>query len=291
MVMPAIVLIIVFSYLPMYGLMMAFQDFKLGDLPGFSNFVGLKHFLVLFSDRNIVRITRNTLAMSVLKLLIAFPAPIILALLFNEIPYLRFKRVMQTVSYMPHFLSWVVVAALMFELFSADSGIVNFLLQKTGLTAKPILFMGDSNYFWPLVVGSEIWKETGWGAIIYAAAITGIDQEQYEAAEIDGASRLSKMRHITMPGIMPTVVILFILSASNILSSNFEQVMMLTGNLNNRAIAATSDVIDTFIYSYGIRQGRFSFAAAATFIKSIIGAGLLVIANQGSRWLKQESLW
>lgn len=291
MVIPAVVLIVVFSYLPMYGLIMAFQNFKLGDLPGFSEFAGLKHFQMLFADRNIGRITRNTLIMSLLKLFIAFPAPVLLALLFNEIPFVRSKRVLQTVSYMPHFLSWVVVAALMFELFSADSGIVNYLLLKSGLTAKPVLFMGESKYFWSLVVGSEIWKETGWNAIIYAAAINGIDQDQYEAAGIDGASRFSKIRHITLPGIMPTIVILFILSASNILSANFEQVMMLTGNLNNRATAETSDVIDTFIYAYGVRQGRFSFAAAATFIKSIISAGLLVLANSGSRWFKQESLF
>jgi putative aldouronate transport system permease protein len=275
----------------LYGLLMAFQNFQLGDMPGFSPWVGFKHIVVLFQDHNLNRVVRNTVAISLLKLLFTFPAPIFLALLFNEIPFLRFKKIMQTISYMPHFLSWVVVSAMMFELFSADNGIVNHVLMQLNIVSKPILFMGDSSYFWTLVVGSDIWKETGWGAIIYVAAIMGIDQEQYEAAQIDGAGRISRIWHITMPGIMPTVMILFILAASNILSSNFDQIMMMTGNLNNRAIAERSDVLDTFIYSFGIRQGRFSFATAASFIKSVIGATLLILANQISKWAKQESLW
>lgn len=279
LVVPSILMILIFSYIPMYGIIMSFQNFQLGDLPGFSKWAGLMQFRYLFKDPNFLTVLRNTVVISSLKLLICFPAPIVLAVMLNEITSLPFKRTVQTISYLPHFISWVVGATLMFDFLSADNGAVNSLLKAVGLIHQNILFFGNQDYFWPIAVTTDLWKELGWNAIIYIAAITSIDSELYEAAEIDGAGRYAKMWHITIASIRPTIVLLFIFTVGNLLNANFDQVMMLTNQMTNAMLRQTADIIDTYVYRMGISQGRFSYAAAAGLFKAVINFGLLLGAN------------
>ena len=280
LVIPGIIHIIIFSYIPIYGVLMAFQEFQLGDFPGISQWVGLKHFVLLFTDPNFMTVMRNTIVISMLKLLINFPVPIIFALMLNELTSKRFKRSLQTISYLPHFISWVVGATLMFDFFSVDNGAVNFILQSIGLIKEPIFFFGKGEYFWGMLVGTDMWKELGWSSIIYIASITSIDAEIYEAADVDGAGRFAKMWHITIAGIMPTIILLLIFTVGNLLNANFDQIMMLTNQMGNAQLRQFADVIDTYVYRVGIREARFSFAAAAGLFKSAVNIGLLLMANQ-----------
>jgi putative aldouronate transport system permease protein len=283
LVIPGIIHILVFSYIPMYGVLMAFQEFQLGDFPGLSTWVGLKHFMILFRDPNITTVMRNTIVISVLKMVINFPLPIIFAVLLNEISSKKLKKAVQTVSYLPHFISWVVAATLMFDFFSVDNGAVNTALMQFGLISRPIHFFGEGKYFWSMVVGTDLWKELGWSSIIYIAAITSIDFELYEAAEVDGAGRFAKMWYITVQSILPTIVLLFILTIGQLLNANFDQIMMLTNQMGNAKLREYADVIDTYVYRTGLRETRFSFAAAAGLFKSIVNIILLFIANQLAR--------
>lgn len=291
MVIPWILLILVFSYFPMYGLIMAFQQYNLGDTIGFSKWVGLQHFQAFFQAPELLQIIRNTLSISFLKLIFCFPLPIILALMLNEVRYATFKRTIQTITYLPHFISWVVVAGLTFDILSIDGGIVNHFLISLHLIKEPILFMGEPNYFWPIVIITDVWKEIGWGAIIYIAAISSIDQELYQAASIDGAGRMRKIWHITLAGIKPTIVILLILSIGGILNAGFEQILLLTNNLRNSMVYETSEIIDTYVYRVGISQMRFSYATAAGIFKSVLSVILLVIANKAANKINDEGLW
>ena len=192
LVIPAILHILVFAYIPMYGILMAFQEFQLGDFPGLSEWVGVKHFVLLFKDPNFSRVLRNTVVISALKLAICFPLPIVFAVLLNELRGKHFKRTVQTISYLPHFISWVVAATLLFDFFSVDNGAVNSALQALNLIERPIHFFGKGEYFWSMLVGTDLWKELGWNSIIYVAAITSIDSEMYEAADIDGAGQIGR---------------------------------------------------------------------------------------------------
>lgn len=291
MVLPWIVFIIIFSYLPMYGLIMAFQNYQLGDLPGISKFVGLEHFQMLFSSQEFPLIMRNTFAISFLKLIFAFPAPIIFAILLNEVSGMYFKRTIQTISYLPHFVSWVVVAGLTFDFLSPDGGALNAMLQSAGMIKETITFMGEPKYFWTITVVTDIWKEIGWNAIIYIAAIAAIDPELYQAADIDGAGRLRKIWHITLSGIKPTIIILLILSISNLLNAGFEQILLLTNNLTNTTVQDVADIVDTYVYRTGIMQMRYSYATAAGLFKSVISIVLLTMANYTARKLGEDSLW
>jgi putative aldouronate transport system permease protein len=280
LVIPAIIHIIIFSYLPMYGIVMAFQEFDLGDFPGLSQWVGFKQFQLLFHDPNFMNVLRNTVVISLLKLLICFPVPILFAVLLNEITGKNFKKGVQTISYLPHFISWVVAATLLFDFFSVDNGAINGALQAMHIIKEPIYFFGKGEYFWWMLVGTDIWKELGWNAIIFIAAITAIDAELYEAAGIDGASRYQKMWHITIASIKPTIVLLFILTVGNLLNANFDQIMMLTKQMGNAQLRDYADVIDTYVYRVGLREGRFSYAAAAGLFKAVINFGLLLGANK-----------
>lgn len=291
MVIPWIIFIIIFSYIPMYGLVMAFQNYQLGDIPGLSQWVGLKHFKMLFQNTEFLQVIWNTLGISFLKLLICFPAPIILAILINEVSSVRFKRTVQTISYLPHFVSWVVVAGLTFDLLSVDGGIINYFLLKWNFIKAPILFIGESKYFWGIVIITDLWKEIGWNAIIYIAAIVSIDPELFQAAEIDGAGRLAKIWHITLASIKPTIIILLILAISNLLNAGFEQILLLTNNMTNSMVRDVADVIDTYVYRMGIQQMRYSYAAAAGLFRSIVSIILLTVANYMARKLSDESLW
>jgi putative aldouronate transport system permease protein len=279
LVVPAIVYIFVFMYIPMFGMLMAFQQYRLGDFPGFSQWVGFEYFIQLFNDPNFPRVLRNTLAMSSLRIIFGFPMPIIFAIMLNEVRIIAFKRVTQTISYLPHFISWVVAATLMFDFFSVDNGAINNMLMFIGFTDTPINFFGRSQYFWGLATVTDIWKGLGWNAIIYVAAITSIDSELYEAASIDGAGRMAKIWHITIAGIKPTIIILFILAMGGLLNSNFDQVWMLTRQMNNVMLRETADVIDTYILRVGIREFRYSFGAAAGVFRTVINFTLVLIAN------------
>jgi putative aldouronate transport system permease protein len=279
LVIPSILLIIVFSYFPMYGVIMAFQDFRLGDFPGLSEWVGFKHFVDLFTEPNFIRSIRNTVVISVLKLAINFPLPIFFAVLINEMKLPFFKKTVQTISYLPHFISWVVCARLMFDFFSAE-GAVNELLVSLGLLEMPIVFFNRANYFWGMAVFTDIWKELGFSSIIFLAAIASIDQEMYEAADIDGATRLQKMWYITLAGIKPTIALMFVFSAGGLLNANFDQIMMLTNQMGNAMLRETADVIDTYIYRIGLSNGRYSFASASGLFKSLINFTLLLTVNK-----------
>lgn len=291
MVLPWIIFIVVFSYIPMYGLLMAFQDYKLGDIPGFSSWVGLKHFTMLFQNSEFIHVIENTLGISLLKLVICFPAPIILALLLNEVRSVAFKRTVQTVSYLPHFVSWVVVAGLTMDVLNPSGGILNQILIQLNIIRKPILFIGEPKYFWGIVISTDLWKEIGWNAIIYIAAIASIDPELFQAAEVDGAGRFSKMWHITLPSIKPTIIILLILAISNLLNAGFEQILLLTNNMTNTMVRSTADVIDTYVYRVGITQMRYSYATAAGLFRSVVSIIILTVANLIARKTTEESLW
>jgi len=279
LVIPGIIFVFVFMYIPMYGILMAFQNFQLGDIPGFSEWAGLEYFRQLIADPFFPRVVRNTLAMSLLRIFIGFPMPIIFALILNEVRISKFKKPVQTISYLPHFISWVVAATLMFDIMDYDNGMINNALMALGLIKEPILFFGRSQYFWAIATVTDIWKTIGWNAIIFIAAITSVDPELYEAAAIDGAGRLQRIWYITLQCILPTIVILFIFTVGSLLSSNFDQVFMLTRQMGNSSIMETADVIDTYILRTGLRGMRYSFAAAAGFFRTVVNFSLVLFAN------------
>ena len=279
LVIPGILLLFVFSYIPIYGLVMAFQEYRMGDFPGQSEWVGFKQFIALFTDKNLPRVLRNTLAISGLKLTIGFVCPIVFAVFLNEMHRDGIKKVIQTISYLPHFISWTVCATLLFDFLKADGGAVNELLVGLHLINEPIDFFGRGDLFWGLALISDTWKELGWNSIIFISAMAGVDAEMYEAADIDGATRAQKMWHITIKAIKPTIVLLFIMNVGGILNQNFDQIMMLTKQLGNPMLKETANVIDTYIFQVGISQNRASFGTAAGLVKSLINFVLLIGAN------------
>lgn len=287
MVIPALILIFIFSYIPMYGVLMAFQDYNIFN--GFWNspWVGFKHFSMFFHAPEFWTILRNTIIISLLKFGIGFPAPIILALMLNEVRQMFFKRVIQTISYLPHFLSWVIVAGFAMSILSTDNGSLNILLQKLHLIKEPIGFLGRAEYFWGIIVSTSVWKEIGFNSIVYLAAIAGINPSLYEAASIDGAGRVKQVFMITIPSIMPVVVIFMILAIGNLLSAGFEDILLLGANPVLRDVAS---VIDTYVYRVGITNQRYSYATAVGLFKAVISVGLLTFANYFAR-RSGNSLW
>lgn len=276
---------IIFNYIPMYGVIIAFKNYDITRTISESPWVGLEHFREFLSDDNFGYVMRNTLGISLLKLM-TFPIPIIFALFLNEVRSLRFKKAIQTISYLPHFLSWVVLGGILATWLS-DVGIVNEMLMALNLIDKPITYLAEPKYFWTIVITSDLWKELGWSAIIYIAAITSISPEMYEAARIDGAGRFQQMWYVTLPSIKGTISILFILAVSGVLNSNFDQILVLRNSLNDSA----SNVIDYYVYYTGISSGRFSYSAAIGLFKSVIALTLLLIANQVSKKLNDTSLF
>ena len=251
----------------------------MGDFPGQSEWVGFKQFIALFTDKNLPLVLRNTLAISGLKLTIGFVCPIVFAVFLNEMHRDGIKKVIQTISYLPHFISWTVCATLLFDVLKADGGAVNELLVGLHLINEPIDFFGRGDLFWGLALISDTWKELGWNSIIFISAMAGVDAEMYEAADIDGATRAQKMWHITIKAIKPTIVLLFIMNVGGILNQNFDQIMMLTKQLGNPMLKETANVIDTYIFQVGISQNRASFGTAAGLVKSLINFVLLIGAN------------
>lgn len=281
-----VVWMIIFNYIPMYGVIIAFKEYRIINTINNAPWVGLTHFKEIFRDREFFLTMKNTLGISLLKLLIGFPLPIVFALLLNEVGSTGFKRTAQTISYLPHFLSWVVLGGIMIPWFS-ETGFFNNLLNIFSPGREPVAFLGRPDGFWILSVLSDTWKEMGWGAIIYLAAIAGIPNELYEAARVDGAGRFQKMRYITLPSIAGTVTILLILAISGILNTNFEQMLVLNNPLNNEA----SNVIDLYVYRTGIRGLRLSYSAGVGLFKAIIALILLLGANGISKKIQGRSLF
>lgn len=281
----AIVWLIIFAYVPMYGLIYSFYKYVPGKKLADCKFVGLDNFEAFFRLPDAGMVIRNTLVISGLGLTIGFVAPIILALLFDELKNVAFKRVAQTVSYLPYFVSWVVVASIITSV-AGNEGSLNEALMAFGFIEKPIDFLGEGKYFWALITIANIWKGIGWSTILYMSAIAGIDQELYQAGAVDGLGRFGMVWHITLPGILPTIVLLFVLGCGNILSAGFEQQLLL-GRPTTREYY---EVIDTYVYRYGIQLGRYSFATAVGFMKSIIGLVLVFITNGLSKKLTDMSI-
>jgi putative aldouronate transport system permease protein len=291
LVIPPILYVILFFYGPMYGIITAFQEFKLGDKFGFSEWVGLRHFKTLFEDPNFVRLMRNNLVMGLLRIIIGFPIPIIFALLLNELRTVWFKKTVQTISYLPYFVSWTVIAALMFDFFSLEHGAVNELLMALGILKEPRNWFGNSEFFWGLFTVTHVWQSMGFSAIIFIAGISSIDPELYEAASIDGAGRFRQMWSITLAGIKPTIIILFILTVGSLMATSFDQVMMLTRMMQNSFLRETADILQSYSFRVGIGQRRFSFGSAVGFYTTMINFVLLVIANWISRRFSETSLF
>jgi putative aldouronate transport system permease protein len=280
-----IIYVFIFNYIPMYGVIIAFKDFKMGLGIIGSEWNNFEHFRELFTDYFFIRVLRNTLIINFYKIIFGFPAPIILALLLNEIGNLYFKKISQTISYLPHFLSWVVLAALFIEFLSPQTGPINYLLGLIGI--KPIYFLASDRFFRSILVVTGIWQGIGWGSIIYLAAISAVNPELYEAAEIDGAGRFKRMKHITIPSIMPVVVLLWILRMGAILSSAFDQVF----NLLNPVVYEVGDVIGTYVYRKGILQAQFAYGAAVGLFVNVVGIIALVATNYIAKRFSEYTLW
>lgn len=283
---PLVVHQIVFKYSCMYGVLLAFKDFKYNAGIIGSPWVGLKYFDQFVHQYNFWQLLTNTIRMTFSSLIFGFPTPIILALLINEVNARRTKKVIQTFTYLPHFVSWVVVISIFTNLLSPNGGLVNEALGKLfGMTPK--YFMGERKYFLPTYLLLGMWKEMGWGSIIYLAAITGVDTELYEAAALDGAGRWRKMFYITLPCILPTVVIKFLLNVGGLMGVGFDQVYLMQTPQN----LEVSEAINTYVVKEGIRQGHYSFATAVGLFQSVIGMMLMYISNKISKTLSETSLW
>ncbi len=285
MFLPAAALLIVFNYVPMYGVVLAFKDFSpRAGIVG-SPWVGLKNFRALFADPYFFTVLGNTLKISLLKFVCGFPVPIILALMLNEVRSSKFKRTVQTFSYLPYFISWVVVAGILINICSVEGGVVNQIIQFFG--GKPINFFGNGKAFLVLVIISDIWKGAGWGTIIYFAALSSIDPVLYEAASIDGANRWQRMAHITVPSLGPAVSINLIMTCSNFMYAGFDQIF----NLYNRTVYESADIIDTYVYRIGITDGNYQMSTALGLFNSVISLVLILLANKLIKKLGGRALW
>jgi len=285
-----LIFLLLFSLIPMAGILISFTDYdiKTGFAGMFhSPFVGLKHFVDFVSNRKFFTLVRNTVGISVLKLIFSFPLPILFSIMITEMRGKGYKRLVQTASYLPHFISWTIVAGMIHAFFSTSTGMVNEVLLGLGLIQKPIPLLIDSDLYFLLAVTSEIWKEMGWSAIIYLAAISGIDPSLYESAQIDGAGRLKRIWHITLPSIRGTISVLLILAIGNLFSANFDQAMLLGNSMN----ISHSEIIEVFVYKSGLSQGRYSYATAAGLFQSVISFILVLSANSTSRKLMGTSLF
>ena len=286
MILVGVVYFVVFRYATMYGVLIAFKNFKARRGIWGSEWVGLKNFQAVFGGADVARVFRNTIQISLMKLLTGFPAPIILAILLNEIYHPRFKKVVSSVLYMPHFLSWTVFGGILFSLFSSTTGsIPRFVLNVSGVQMPSLIT--DPAYARAFLYASNIWKEVGWSTIIYSAAIAGIDQQLYESAIIDGANHFQEIWHITLPCIRVTIATLLVLDVGNIMSAGFDQIFNLHTNMN--AAKSSVEILDTYVYEVGVKNGKFSYSAVVGITKSVINAVLLVIANTTVGKLTGES--
>ncbi|WP_407671701.1 ABC transporter permease [Paenibacillus guangzhouensis] len=283
---PFVIWVFVFSYVPVWSWLMAFQKYRPGKSIFEQKWVGFDNFIELFQDERFYIVLRNTLGMSVMGLIAGFTVPILFAVLLNELRQQLFKRFVQTISYLPHFVSWVVVAGIVTKMLSIDGGIINELLLKLHIVDEPVQFMAKGSWFWSILTASDLWKETGWNAIIYLAAIAGIDPEHYEAAKVDGASRLRQIWHITIPGIRSTIIVLLILSIGHLIGIGFEKQFLLGNNL----VKDYSEVLELYALNYGLGMGRFSYGTAISIFNSVISIALLFAANGLFKRITKESV-
>lgn len=284
---PFIIWVAIFCYAPLIGWLMAFQKYKPAKGLFDQVWCGFDQFKILFTDPNFFNVLRNTLCMAIINLTLGFICSIGFALLLNEVRRVLAKKFIQTVSYLPHFLSWIIVTGLVQMILSPDPGIINQILLGLHLVDQPINFFANPKYFWGIVGMTNVWKEVGWGSIIYLSAITSINPDLYEAAEIDGAGRFKKMLHVTLPGIKPTIIILLIMNIGNIVNAGFEIQYI----LGNGLIQDVSQTIDIFVLRYGISLGNYSLATAAGIFKSVISIVLIFIANRFAKSVGEERLF
>ncbi|MDF2647165.1 MAG: binding-protein-dependent transport system inner rane component [Paenibacillus sp.] len=285
LLLPGLVFLLLFKYTPMYGLIIAFKDFNIFKGIMGSPWVGMQHFNKLFNSSDFYMVLRNTLIISFYKIVILFPIPIIIALLLNEVRRAFFKRFVQTVIYLPHFLSWVVIAGLFVNILSPSSGLVNQLIEYMG--GQPIRFLLDNDWFRTVLVATAGWKDAGWNAIIFLAAIAGVDQEQYEAAKMDGAGRIQQMISITLPGIATTIFLMLILRLGSVLEAGTEQILL----LYNASVYETGDVLGTYIYRMGLGNMDYSFSTAVGLFNSVVGFVLILLGNYCSKKFTEKSVW
>ena len=285
MLAPAIIWFLLFLYKPMYGLQIAFKDYSIFRGIEGSPWVGWEHFQTLFGSDQFVRAVMNTIKISALNLLFGFPAPIILALMFNEILNAAFKKTAQTIVYLPHFISSVIIAGIVITAFSPSAGIINTIIGWFGI--EPIYFLTKPEWFRPIFIGTGIWQEAGFGSIVFLAAIAGVNPSLYESAVVDGANRWQMIWKITIPSIMPTILIMLIIRIGNIMEVSFELIIL----LYQPATYATADVVNTFIYRQGIQGGQYDIAAAAGLFNAVVAFALVMIANSISKRFSRTSLW
>jgi putative aldouronate transport system permease protein len=286
MSLPFVLYVLLFSYVPIWGWTMAFQNYKPARTFFQQDWAGLRWFKFLFTDSGFLRVLRNTIAMSFINMALGYVTAIVFALLLNEFRKTGFKRVVQTISYLPHFLSWIIVTGLVATMLSVENGAVNDLLVFLGIIDEPVLFLSEPKYFWGIVGFTYVWKEAGWNTIIYLAAMAGIDPALYEAAEIDGCNRYRKMWFITLPGIKSTIVIMMIMSIGHILDAGFELQYL----LKNGLIQDVAETIDIYVIKYGIENFNYSLATAAGMFKNVVNISLIFIANALAKRAGEERL-
>lgn len=279
-----VIYIFIFRYIPMYGLQIAFQNYNMFN-PAATYWVGFQHFETLFSTHAFPNVLWNTLNISLLKLLFGFPAPIILALLLNEFRHLAFKKVCQTLLYLPFFISWVIMTGIIQMLLHPTHGVITEFM--TWITGNTVHVLTSTTHFVPMLIITELWKNMGWGTIIFFAAISNVDDQLYEAAVMDGAGKLKQAIHITLPSIRPVIIIVLILSLGNIMNAGFDQIFM----LYNPMVFSVADIIDTYVFRRGIIQADYSFAAAAGFFRSFVALILIVLANYAVRLFGDDGIW
>lgn len=272
MTVPLLIIVFIFNYLPLWGWIMAFQDYKIARGVFDSPFVGFEKFQMLFADEKFYIVLRNTLVMGILNLVTSFVGAITFALLLNELRFMFFKRVVQTISYIPHFVSWVVIANIAAVILSPDHGLLNVLLMKMGIIDEPVYFLGQPEWFWTIHTLTNLWKELGWSTIIYLAVLSGINPEQYEAADVDGAGRFQKMWHISIPGIMPTAIILLTIQLGWIIQSGYESQFL----LGNSIVIDYSEVLDLYALRYSFQIGDFSYGVAISMFKSLVSLTMVL---------------
>ncbi len=285
MLIPASIYFLIFNYAPMYGILIAFKDFSFKKGIWGSDWIGLENFRYMFQLDNFYSVFTNSILLSLLRILFTFPIPVLLALLLNDIKSSKYQKVMQTLFYLPHFVSWVVIGGILINFLSPVSGIINILIQSLG--GEPIFFLAEDKYFKPIVILTSIWKDSGWGTIIYLAAITGISSDLYEAARIDGANKLKCLRYITLPCIKSTVVIMLILRLGSIMNNGFEQIFILQNSKN----LGVSEVFETYTYRLGLLGGRYSFATTVGLFTSVIGIIFLLASNKIAGKMGEEGIW
>ncbi len=282
------VYLFIFKYMPMTDILIAMKDYKIGksvwEMPWTSD-GGMKYFIKAFKNKDFLVALKNTITLNLFDLIAGFPAPILFALILNEIPFKKFKKAVQTIAYMPHFLSWVIISSLCLQLFAPTNGLVNMVITSLGGDSVP--FLNDPNLWVVTYIVSGIWQSFGWGSIIYLAAIAGINPELYEAASVDGAGRFKKMWHITLPGIKSTIVILLIMNLGNILGGGFDRPYAMQNNL----VMSTAEVIPTFVYKYGIKSLQFSLTTAVGLFQSVVCLIFLLLSNWISRRLGERGIW